>query len=85
MALCVDLHLAESLNLSLDERKLLAKSCVDVSAARVPVIINVRTPRTHHAIELARHAEQIGGIISLKPLAIIRFPDLAKTVNINNR
>ena len=59
-ALCVNLHLAESLNLSLMERKLLAKACVDVSAGRVPTIINVSTPGTDHAIELARHAEEIG-------------------------
>ena len=40
-ALCVNLHLAESLNLSLNERKLLAKASVEISANRVPVIINV--------------------------------------------
>ena len=59
-ALCVNLHLAESLNLSLAERKQIATACVEVSAGRVPVIVNVSTPGTDHAIELARHAEETG-------------------------
>ncbi len=59
-ALCVNLHLAESLNLSLDERKRLAQACVEISADRVPVIVNVSTPGTDHAIDLARHAADIG-------------------------
>jgi len=58
-ALCVNLHLAESLNLSLEERKQLAKTCVEISAGRAPIIINVSTPGTDHAIELARHAAEI--------------------------
>lgn len=59
-ALCVNLHLAESLNLTLDERKLLARTAVEVTAGRVPVIIHVSTPGTDQAVELARHAEEIG-------------------------
>ncbi len=59
-ALCVNLHLAESLNLTLEERKRLAECAVDVAAGRVPVIVHVSTPGTDQAIELARHAEQIG-------------------------
>lgn len=59
-SLCVNLHLAESLNLTLEERKLLAKAAVEVAAGRVPVIVHVSTPGTDQAIELARHAEQIG-------------------------
>ena len=59
-ALCVNLHLAESLNLSLAERKDLTKSCVDVAAGRAPIIVNVSTPGTDHAIELALHAEEVG-------------------------
>ena len=45
-ALCVNLHLAESLNLSLDERRLLAAAAVETTAGRVPVIVNVSTPCT---------------------------------------
>jgi len=59
-SLCINLHLAESLNLTLRERKLLAKAAVEVSAGRVPVIVHVSTPGTDQAIELARHAEQVG-------------------------
>src|SRR5215469_12862854 len=59
-ALCVNLHLAESLNLTLDERKQLAECAIDVAAGRVPVIVHVSTPGTDQAIELARHAEGIG-------------------------
>jgi len=59
-ALCVNLHLAESLNLSLDERKRLAAACVEAADGRAPVIINVSTPGTDHAVELTRHAADIG-------------------------
>ena len=59
-SLCVNLHLAESLNLTLDERKRLAKAAVEVTAGRVPVIVHVSTPGTDQAIDLARHAEKIG-------------------------
>src|SRR5471030_1792037 len=59
-SLCINLHLAESLNLTLEERKLLAKAAVEVTAGRVPVIVHVSTPGTDQAIDLARHAEKIG-------------------------
>jgi 4-hydroxy-tetrahydrodipicolinate synthase len=59
-SLCVNLHLAESLNLTLAERKALAQAAVEVTAGRVPVIVHVSTPGTDQAIELARHAEQAG-------------------------
>jgi 4-hydroxy-tetrahydrodipicolinate synthase len=68
-SLCVNLHLAESLNLTLEERKLLAKAAVEVTAGRVPVMIHVSTPGTDQAIELARHAESVGAdcIIAIAP------------------
>lgn len=68
-SLCVNLHLAESLNLTLDERKALAKAAVEVTAGRVPVIIHVSTPGTDQAVDLARHAEQVGadGVIAIAP------------------
>ena len=68
-SLCVNLHLAESLNLTLDERKLLAKAAVEVTAGRVPVIVHVSTPGTDQAVELARHAEKVGAdcIIAIAP------------------
>lgn len=68
-SLCVNLHLAESLNLTLDERKLLAKTTVEVTAGRVPIIVHVSTPGTDQAVDLARHAEKIGAdcIIAIAP------------------
>src|SRR5476649_159836 len=59
-SLCVNLHLAESLNLTMDERKLLAKTAVEVVAKRVPVIVHVSMPGTDQAIDLAHHAEKMG-------------------------
>lgn len=68
-ALCVNLHLAESLNLTLEERKLLAERAVAVSDGRAPVIVHVATAGTDQAIDLARHAEQVGAdaVISVAP------------------
>ena len=68
-SLCVVLHLAESLNLGIDERKELAKASIDAAAGRVPVIVNVSTPGTDQAIELARHAERAGAdaVIAIAP------------------
>jgi 4-hydroxy-tetrahydrodipicolinate synthase len=59
-SLCINLHLAESLNLTTDERKLLAKAAVEVAAGRVPVIVHVSMPGTDQAVDLARHAENVG-------------------------
>ncbi len=68
-ALCVNLHLAESLNLTQDERKQLAKVCVEAAAGRAPVIVNVGSPGTDLAIDLAREAEKDGAdcIMSIAP------------------
>ena len=68
-SLCINLHLAESLNLTLDERKALTKTAVEVTAGRVPVIVHVSTPGTDQAVELARHAEKVGAdcIIAIAP------------------
>ncbi len=68
-ALCVNLHLAENLNLTQDERKQLAKACVEVSAGRAPVIVNVSSSGTDLAIDLARQAEKDGAdcIMAIPP------------------
>lgn len=68
-SLCVNLHLAESLNLTLDERKRLAETAVQAVAGRVPVIVHVATPGTDQAVDLARHAERAGAdcIVSVAP------------------
>jgi 4-hydroxy-tetrahydrodipicolinate synthase len=59
-SLCINLHLAESLNLTMDERKALAKAAVEVAAGRVPVIVHVSMPGTDQAADLARHAAEVG-------------------------
>lgn len=68
-SMCVNLHLAESLNLTLEERKQLAEVAVKVVAGRVPVIVHVSMPGTDQAIDLARHAETAGAdcIIAIAP------------------
>jgi len=68
-ALCINLHLAESLNLTLDERKALAEATIETNNGRVPVIVNVSTPGTDQAAELAKHAEKAGAdcIMAIAP------------------
>jgi 4-hydroxy-tetrahydrodipicolinate synthase len=68
-ALCINLHLAESLNLTQDERKALAEASVEASNGRTPVIVNVSTPGTDQAVDLARHAEKAGAdcIMAISP------------------
>jgi 4-hydroxy-tetrahydrodipicolinate synthase len=68
-SLCINLHLAESLNLTLDERKLLAKAAVEVTAGHVPVIVHVSMPGTDQAVDFARHAETAGAdcVIAIAP------------------
>ncbi len=59
-SLCVVLHVAESLNLRVDERQSLVKEAVAVVAGRVPVIAHVSMPGTDDTLELARHAKLVG-------------------------
>src|SRR3974377_342351 len=68
-SLCINLHLAESLNLTTDERKLLAKTSVEVVAGKVPVIVHVSTSGTDKAMGLAGHAEAGGadGVMAIAP------------------
>jgi 4-hydroxy-tetrahydrodipicolinate synthase len=68
-ALCINLHLAESLNLAQDERKALAEASVEAAKGRIPVIVNVSTPGTDQAIDLAKHAEKAGAdcIMAISP------------------
>jgi 4-hydroxy-tetrahydrodipicolinate synthase len=68
-SLCINLHLAESLNLTTEERKLLAKTAVEVVAGRVPIIVHVSMSGTDQAVDLARHAEEVGAdcVIAIAP------------------
>lgn len=53
-------HKAESLNLTVEERKLGAEAAVRAAAGRVPVSIFVSTLNIEDTLDLARHAEKIG-------------------------
>jgi 4-hydroxy-tetrahydrodipicolinate synthase len=62
-------HKAESLNLTIAERKLFAEAAVNVTARRVPVSIHVSALALEDTMELARHAQKIGAdaIIAITP------------------
>ena len=62
-------HKGESLNLTIDERKLFAEAAVRVVNGRVPVTIHVSGLAVEDTMELARHAQQIGadGILAITP------------------
>jgi len=62
-------HKAESLNLTIAERKRFAEVAVQVTAGRVPVSIHVSALAVEDTMELARHAEKIGAdaILAITP------------------
>src|SRR5665213_388853 len=68
-AICYPLHVAESLNLTIAERKTAVEIAKRLVAGRVPLLVNVSVSGTDQAIDLARHAEHVGaeGIIVLAP------------------
>jgi len=62
-------HKGESLNLTIDERKLFAEAAVRVVDGRVPVTIHVSALAVEDTFALAKHAQQIGadGILAITP------------------
>lgn len=68
-ALCALTHIAESINLSTDERERIAGLTVEAAAGRVPVVIHVSCPSTAHTIQFARHAQRVGadGVLVVTP------------------
>src|SRR6476469_4228041 len=62
-------HKAESLNLTIAERKLLAETAVKVVNGRVPFTVHVSALAGEDTIALARHAQEIGadGILAITP------------------
>src|SRR3954451_4462475 len=62
-------HKAESLNLTVAERKLFAEAAVRVVNGRIPVTIHVSALAVEDTIALARHAQEIGadGILAITP------------------
>ncbi len=69
VAICTLLHIAESLNLTLQERKELTEVAIKVTAGRAPVMVHVSMPGTDDAIDLARHAQRVGAasVCSITP------------------
>ncbi len=59
-ALGILLHIGESLNLTIEERKLVLEAAVKIAKGRVPVIAHVSMPGTEQTVDLAKHADKIG-------------------------
>jgi len=59
-ALCALMHLAESLNLTDEERRLIARTTTEVVDGRIPVVVHASCPGTDQTVALARHAESVG-------------------------
>jgi 4-hydroxy-tetrahydrodipicolinate synthase len=70
-------HKAESLNLTIAERKKFAEVAVKVTAGRVPVSIHVSALAVEDTMDLARHAEKIGAdaILAITPYFWNPSPD----------
>lgn len=62
-------HKAESLNLTIAERKQFAEVAVKVTAGRVPVSIHISALAVEDTLALARHAEKIGAdaVLAITP------------------
>jgi 4-hydroxy-tetrahydrodipicolinate synthase len=68
-SICILMHLAEQLNLSMQERKDLTEQSVKAVAGRVPVLVHVSLSGTDHVIELTQHAEKAGAdaVVAIAP------------------
>ncbi|MEU7864294.1 dihydrodipicolinate synthase family protein [Nonomuraea sp. NPDC049141] len=68
-ALCWPMHLAESLNLTVDERRELARLTVETAGGDVPVTIHTSCPGTDQVIDLSQHAQRVGadGVVVITP------------------
>lgn len=65
-------HKAESLSLTIDERKLYAEAAVKTVAGRIPVTIHASAIAVEDTFMLAKHAEKIGadGILAITPYVL---------------
>jgi 4-hydroxy-tetrahydrodipicolinate synthase len=68
-------HKAESLNLTIPERKVLAEAAINAVAKRVPISIHVSALSVEDTFDLARHAEEAGAdaIIAITPY-VLKYP-----------
>lgn len=67
--LATPMHMGESLSMTMEERKLIAKLAVEAVSGRIPVFINCSLSGTREVINLAQHAQAIGaqGIVVVTP------------------
>lgn len=70
-------HKAESLNLTIAERKALAEVAIKAVAKRVPISIHVSALSVEDTFDLARHAQKAGAdaIIAITPYVLKYPPD----------
>jgi 4-hydroxy-tetrahydrodipicolinate synthase len=63
------MHIGESLNLSAEERQVVARVAVEAARGRVPVLVNASLAGTDEVVKLARHAESVGaqGVVAITP------------------
>jgi 4-hydroxy-tetrahydrodipicolinate synthase len=63
------MHIGESVSLTRDEQRALAKCLIQAASGRVPVFVNVSSAGTDLALDLARYCEKEGatGIVLLPP------------------
>jgi dihydrodipicolinate synthase/N-acetylneuraminate lyase len=68
-AVGLPMHVGESLNLSVEERRELARLAVEAASGRVPVLIHTGLPGTDEVIALSRHAQSVGarGVVVITP------------------
>lgn len=67
--LALPMHIGESLNVTIEERKTMAEVAVKAADRRIPVLVHVSLPGTSQVVELARHAESVGadGVVVVTP------------------
>lgn len=68
-AIALPMHIGESINMSVEERELVARLAVEAASGRVPVFVNPSLSGTDEVIALARHAESVGakGLVVISP------------------
>ena len=68
-ALALPMHIGESLNLSSEERRLVASLAVQAVGGRVPVLINTSLAGTDEVVALSVHAKSVGaqGVVVITP------------------
>jgi 4-hydroxy-tetrahydrodipicolinate synthase len=68
-SVCVGMHLGESLNLTHEERELIAEVAVDSANGKVPVLVHTSCPGTRETVELSKHSEDVGadGVVVIVP------------------